>query len=445
MKTRLFLYSFVTALGGFLFGFDTAVINGALPFFSSHFNLDEGLQGFAVGSALFGCVVGAITIGRPGDKYGRRTMLIWMAILMFISAIGSGIAENFTMFVIYRIIGGLGVGGASVLSPMYISEISPAEYRGRFTITFQLAIVLGILFAFLSDYILIDTGANNWRWMFIAEGIPAIIFLVLLFFVSKSPRWLVKNNNIEEARKVLLQVNPKGEIENLLEEIKKSINTEVVDHFKYLFQKPYLKLIVIGVFVGMFNQFTGINVVMYYSSNIFISAGFSTGSALGQSVMVGLTNLIFTIVAMLLIDKIGRKFMLLFGAVGMSIFLALFSYFYISQIEGYILLIALLGFVACFAFSQGAVIWVLLAEMYPNNIRARGSSIASFSLWTFNTLTAFLFPIVASTFQGSNGIAYAFMFYTGMTILSYFFYKKYLIETKGKTLEEIEKHWNSVN
>jgi len=204
MKTKLFLYSFVTALGGFLFGFDTAVINGALPFFSSYFGLDEGLQGFAVGSALFGCVIGAITIGRPGDKYGRKTMLIWMAILILISAIGSGIANDFTMFIIFRIIGGLGVGGASVLSPMYISEISPAEYRGRFTITFQLAIVLGILFAFLSDYLLLDTGENNWRWMFIAEGIPALVFFILLFFISRSPRWLVKNNNFADARKVLL-------------------------------------------------------------------------------------------------------------------------------------------------------------------------------------------------------------------------------------------------
>lgn len=443
MKTKLFLYSFVTALGGFLFGFDTAVINGALPFFSAYFGLNEGMQGFAVGSALFGCIVGAITIGRPGDKYGRKFMLIWMAVLMFISAIGSGAANDITAFIIFRIIGGLGVGGASVLSPMYISEISPAKYRGRFTITFQLAIVLGILFAFLSDYLLIDTGENNWRWMFIAEGIPAVIFLVLLFSVTKSPRWLVKNDNIEEARKVLKSLNAENDIDSVLDEIVKSIDAEVVEHFKYLFKAPYLKLIIIGIFVGMFNQFTGINVVMYYSSNIFISAGFSTGSALGQSVLVGLTNFLFTVIAMLLIDKIGRKFMLLFGAVGMSIFLALFSYFYLYQIQGYVLIIALIGFVAFFAFSQGAVIWVLLAEMFPNNIRARGSSIASFSLWSFNTLTAFLFPIIASTFEGSNGIAYAFMFYTGMTVISYFFYKKYLIETKGKTLEEIEKHWNS--
>ena len=443
MKIKLFFYSFITALGGFLFGFDTAVINGALPFFSAYFQLDEGMQGFAVGSALFGCVVGAFGIGRPGDKYGRKIMLIWMAILIFISAIGSGIAGDITVFIIFRIIGGLGVGGASVLAPMYISEISPAQYRGRFTITFQLAIVLGILFAFLSDYLLIDTGDNNWRWMFIAEGIPALIFFILLFFVVRSPRWLVKNNNIEEARNVLTLVNSDQDIEKLLSEIKKSINSEVVEHYKYLFKKPYLKLIVIGIFVGMFNQFTGINVVMYYSSNIFISAGFSADSALGQSVIVGLTNFIFTIIAMLLIDKIGRKFMLLFGAVGMSIFLGLFSYFYLSSIEGYILLIALIGFVACFAFSQGAVIWVLLAEMFPNNIRARGSSIGSFSLWSFNTLTAFLFPIVASTFEGSNGIAYAFMFYTIMTVVSYFFFKRYLIETKGKTLEEIEKHWEN--
>ncbi|MEN8193859.1 MAG: sugar porter family MFS transporter [Bacteroidota bacterium] len=440
MKSKIFLYSFITALGGLLFGFDTAVINGALPFFSAYFKLDNGMQGFAVGSALLGCVVGAITIGRPGDKYGRKYMLIWMAALMFISAIGSGAANDITTFIIFRIIGGLGVGGASVLSPMYITEIAPPAYRGRFTITFQLAIVLGILLAFFSDYLLIDTGVNNWRWMFIAEGLPAVAFFVLLFFVSKSPRWLVKSNNIEEAREVLRNVNPEAETEKLLEEIKDSIDTDVVEHFKYLFKKPYLRLVVIGIFVGMFNQFTGINVIMYYSSNIFITAGFSADSALAQSVLVGLTNLIFTVLAMILIDKIGRKFMLLFGAVGMSIFLAVFSYFYLNQIEGYVLLIMLLGFVAFFAFSQGAVIWVLLAEMFPNNIRARGSSIGSFSLWTFNTITAFLFPVVAATFEGSNGIGYAFIFYAVMTIISFFFFKVFLIETKGKSLEELEKH-----
>ncbi len=439
MQKKLFLYSFITALGGLLFGFDTAVINGALPFFSKYFELDNGMQGFAVGSALFGCVVGAITIGRPGDKYGRRYMLIWMAALMFISAIGSGVANDMTTFIIFRIIGGLGVGGASVLSPMYISEIAPAAYRGRFTITFQLAIVLGILLAFFSDYLLIDIGDNNWRWMFIAEGLPAILFFVLLFFVGRSPRWLVKNNNIDEARQVLKNVNPDVDTEKLLEEIKGSIDTDVVEHFKYLFKKPYLRLVLIGIFVGMFNQFTGINIIMYYSSNIFMTAGFSADSALAQSVMVGFTNLAFTILAMFLIDKIGRKFMLLFGAVGMSIFLAIFAYIYLNQIEGYILLIMLLGFVACFAFSQGAVIWVLLAEMFPNNIRARASSIGSFSLWTFNAITAFLFPVVASTFEGSNGIGYAFIFYAAMTTIGFFFFKHFLIETKGKSLEELEK------
>lgn len=444
MKTKLLLYSSVTALGGFLFGFDTAVINGALPFFSSYFGLNEGMQGFAVGSALFGCVIGSIAIGRPSDKYGRKTMIIFMAVLMLISAIGSAVANNFSVFIFFRIVGGLGVGGVSVLSPMYISEISHAKDRGRFTIIFQLAIVLGILIAFFSDFLLIDTGKNNWRWMFLAEGIPTIVFFALLFFVARSPRWLVKNNNIDEARKVLKSIDPENFSEKLLDEIKLSINSEVVENFKYLFRKPYLKLIIIGVIVGMFNQFTGINVVMYYSSNIFISAGFSSNSALAQSAMIGAINFIFTIIAMVLIDKIGRKFMLLFGAIGMSFFLALFSYFYLFQIQGYVLVLTLLGFVACFAFSQGAVIWVFLAEMFPNNIRARGSSIASFSLWSFNTLNAFLFPIVASTFQGNNGISYAFMFYTLMTIISYFFYKKYLIETKGKSLEEIEKHWNKM-
>ena len=445
MKTKLFLYSFITALGGLLFGFDTAVINGALPFFSKYFQLDSGMQGFAVGSALLGCVVGAITIGRPGDKYGRRFMLIWMAALMLISAIGSGMANNITSFIIFRIIGGLGVGGASVLSPMYISEISPPELRGRFTITFQLAIVLGILLAFFSDYLLIDSGDNNWRWMFIAEAIPAIAFFILLFFVSRSPRWLVKNGNLDEAREVLSIVNPNTNSDKLIEEINDSMDADVIDHFKYLFKKPYLKLVVIGIFVGMFNQFTGINVVMYYSSNIFISAGFSADSALAQSILVGVTNLLFTVIAMMLIDKIGRKLMLLIGALGMSTFLAVFSYYYLYQIEGYMLLIMLLGFVAFFAFSQGAVIWVLLAEMFPNNIRARASSIGSFSLWSFNTITAFLFPVVAATFEGGSGIGYAFIFYAIMTLISFFFFKTFLIETKGKSLEEIEQHWNKTS
>jgi sugar porter (SP) family MFS transporter len=280
MPRNLFLYTIVAALGGFLFGFDTAVINGALPFFRDHFQLDKVMEGWAMSSAIFGCIVGAIGIGRPGDRYGRRYMLKIMAFLFLVSAIGTGLANNIAGFIFFRIIGGLAIGGASVLSPIYITEIAPAKYRGRFTLLFQLSLVIGILAAFATDLALINTGINNWRWMFISEAIPALLFFVLLFFVGRSPRWLVKKGFYNEALQVITQTNPGSNHKIILEEIKQSINTEVVDHMKYLFKKPYLRLVIIGLLVGMFNQFTGIAVVMIYSSDIFRAAGFGTESAI---------------------------------------------------------------------------------------------------------------------------------------------------------------------
>lgn len=240
MPKILFLYTIVAALGGFLFGFDTAVINGALPFFRDHFQLDKVMVGWVMSSAIFGCIVGAIGIGRPGDKYGRRFMLKITGFLFLVSAIGTGLATDITMFIVFRIIGGLAIGGASVLSPMYISEVAPPKYRGRFTILFQLSLVIGILAAFATDLALINTGVNNWRWMFISEAAPALIFIVLLFFVGRSPRWLVKNGLHGEAYLVLTQTNSGLDVDKLLDEISNSIDTEVVDHFKYLFKKPFL-------------------------------------------------------------------------------------------------------------------------------------------------------------------------------------------------------------
>ncbi len=440
MKKKLLLYTFVAALGGFLFGFDTAVINGALPFFSGHFNLTAGMKGWAVSSAIFGCVFGALFIGIPGDKYGRRYMLRVMAALFFVSAVGSGLANSINIFIAFRIIGGIAIGGASVLSPMYISEISPPKYRGRLTLTFQMSIVVGILAAFAADLALIDTGINNWRWMFISGAMPAILFFFLLFLVGRSPRWLVKTGNYTEAKKVLESLNPKFDTDRMLDEIKSSINAEVVDHIRYMFKKPYLKLMVIGLFVGMFNQFTGIAIVMIYSSDIFRAAGFSTESAILQTVIVGFTNLAFTILAMFFIDRIGRKKLLLIGSIGMSIFLACFAYIFFYDIKGFLPLVLMISFVACFAFSQGAVIWVLLSEMFPNNIRARGSSIGSFSHWTFYTLLLFLFPVIQSSFIDNSGIGFVFTFFALITFTSFFFFKKFLVETKGRSLEEIEKH-----
>jgi sugar porter (SP) family MFS transporter len=439
MPRNLYLYTIVAALGGFLFGFDTAVINGALPFFRDHFQLDKVMEGWAMSSAIFGCIVGAIGIGRPADKYGRRYMLKIMGFLFFVSAIGTGLASNITMFIVFRIIGGLAIGGASVLSPMYISEIAPAKYRGRFTILFQLSLVIGILAAFATDLALINTGINNWRWMFLSEAAPAIAFIILLFFVGRSPRWLVKKGLHGEARIVLSQTNLGLNVEKLLDEISNSIDNEVVDHFKYLFKKPYLRLVIIGLLIGMFNQFTGIAVVMIYSSDIFRAAGFGTESAILQTVIVGLTNLVFTILAMAFIDKVGRKIMLLIGSVGMSIFLAAFSYIFLFNIGGFMPLVFMISFVACFAFSQGAVVWVLFAEMFPNNIRSRGVAIGSFSHWVFYAMLLFLFPVIQKSFSDNSGIGYIFAVFAGFTVISFFFFKKYIVETKGKSLEELEK------
>jgi len=437
MKRALLIYTFVAALGGLLFGFDTAVINGAMPFFTEFFGLDKTGQGWAVSSALLGCILGALFVGKPGDIFGRRYMLRVLAVLFLVTALGTAFAQDFTLFVIFRFVGGLAIGGASVLSPMYISEIAPARFRGRLAATFQLAIVIGILVAFFSDYLLLGAGLNNWRWMFLAGALPALIFFVLLFFVRRSPRWLVKMGRIEEAKETIHAVNPESDVDGILSEIRESISSEVMNRSIYLFRKPYLKLVLTGIAVGMFNQFTGINIIMYYATDIFRSAGFTTGSAIGQTVIIGLTNLVFTIVAMTIIDKVGRKTLLLTGSIGMTLFLAIFAVAFLSGHTGGFLLLALLvGFIGFFAASQGAVIWVLLSEMFPNNIRARGSAIGSFSHWFFNALLSFLYPVIA----GMIGVGYVFIFYAAATFLSFFFFRKFLVETKGKSLEELEKH-----
>jgi len=445
MKRTLFLYSFVAALGGLLFGFDTAVVNGALQFFRDYLQLepDSFMEGWVVSSALLGCVIGAGFIGPFSDRYGRRNMLRVMALFILISAVGTGLATNVTNFVLMRILGGIGVGGASVLSPMYISEIAPARMRGRLAVTFQMAIVVGILTAFFSDYLLINTGENNWRWMFIAEGLPALFFFVSLFFVGRSPRWLVSKDRVKEAREMIIRVNGEADADATIREIRASLDADVMTHLKYLFRKPYLKLVVMGILIGMFNQFTGINVVMYYSSKIFLAAGFSTESSVLQTVIIGATNLLFTILAMAVIDRLGRKKMLLTGALLMTLFLGLFSWFFVTGREGPVLLVMLVLFVASFAFSQGAVVWVILSEMFPNNIRARATSIGSLALWVFCFLTTLFFPVVTGLFAGADGtgpgVGYIFAFYALMTFISYFFFRIYLFETKGRTLEELEK------
>jgi len=436
MKRALLAYTFVAALGGFLFGFDTAVINGAMPFFTDFFGLDKTGQGWAVSAALVGCIIGALFIGKPGDVFGRRYMLRVLALLFFATALGTGMARDFTVFILFRFIGGLAIGGASVLSPLYISEIAPPRQRGRLAATFQLAIVIGILVAFFSDYLLLGAGSNNWRWMFMAGSLPAMVFFLLLFFVKRSPRWLVKKGRIEEARAVIKAVNMGDDTEVILGDIRQSIQSDGLQASVSMFKKPYLRLVLIGIAVGMFNQFTGINIIMYYATDIFRSAGFSTDLAIGQTVIIGLTNLVFTLIAMSIIDRVGRKALLLTGSLGMTVFLGIFAYTFLSgHTGGFLLLVLLIGFIGFFAASQGAVIWVLLSEMFPNNIRARGSAIGSFSHWFFNALLSFLYPVIS----GMIGVGYVFIFYAVATLISFFFFRAYLVETKGKSLEALEK------
>jgi sugar porter (SP) family MFS transporter len=439
MKGKLILYTSVAAIGGLLYGFDTAVINGALPFFKSHFQLNDVMTGWAVSSALLGCIIGAISIGKPGDKYGRREMLKLSALLFLVSAIGSGLAPEINSFIFFRFIGGLAVGAASVLSPIYISEIAPATHRGRLIITFQLALVVGILVAFFVDYLLIDTGKNNWRYMFISEAIPALVFFILLLRVRKSPRWLMQKGDQEEAIKSIMEVNPSVNINLFIEEIEASIKLEHDGKQKSLFKKPNLKFTLIGICIGLFSQFTGVAIVFYYATDIFRAAGFSTDSALGQTVILGATNLVFTLLAMSLIDKIGRKKLLYVGTIGMAISLGIFSWaFYSGNTEGWLLLGILICYVAFFASSMGAVVFVLLAEIFPNNIRSRGVAIGSFSNWVVNGGITFLFPIVVGAFSDGKGIAYSFAFFSIITLMGFFFFKRFLFETTNKTLEEIE-------
>jgi len=431
---KMLRFAFTAALGGLLFGFDTAVISGTTEMIKSVFSMTEWQQGWAVSSALVGCVVGAIAIGRPGDIYGRRNMLILTAILLFASAVWTGAAHSYTEFWVARVLGGFGVGGASVMAPMYIAEIAPARKRGRLVSTAQLAIVLGIVSAFFSNYLLAAIGDNSWRFMFWAEAIPAVVYFAMLFFVDESPRWLVRVGRTEEALSVIRETNPDEDSGQVLDEIVESLADEEASKHIRLFHMPYLRLVIIGMVVGVLNQLTGINAIMYYAPMIFKAAGFAQDSALLQTVVVGTTNLVFTFVGMALIDKLGRKTLLMVGGIAMPVFLGLFAYGYIQQIPGYFLVSCMLVYVMFFCTTQGIVIWVILSEMFPNRIRARASAISSFALWVACALNAFLFPVLAAKIN----IGPIFIFYALATLCSFFFFWKFLVETKGRTLEEIE-------
>jgi sugar porter (SP) family MFS transporter len=428
----------VAALGGLLFGFDTVVISGTTSGLTATYNLSPFWKGFTVAAALWGTVLGALAAGIPGDKFGRRDSLRIMAVLYLISAIGCAGAWSWTALVIFRFVGGLGIGGSSVLGPMYIAEISPASWRGRLVGFFQFNVVFGILVAYLSNYLigLQQFGAAEWRWDLGVSAIPAAFFFVMLFTIPRSPRWLVKKQRTEEARQVL-RMTGEADYEAQLKEISASIDAEHGRADEPLFSGKYRLPIFLAVSVAFFNQFAGINAILYYLNDIFASAGFSKLSSSLQAVFIGATNLIFTMLAMSVIDRFGRKKLLLIGAVGTAACLAGVAAIFSTGRHTDLLIWLLVTYIAFFAFSQGAVIWVYISEVFPNRVRAKGQSLGSFTHWICAAVISLGFPAVA---KWSKPLP--FVFFAFITVVQFLVVLMWYPETKGVSLEEIQKEFS---
>jgi sugar porter (SP) family MFS transporter len=434
LNANLIKSTVVAALGGLLFGFDTAVIAGTTHALTISFSLSPAALGMTVASALWGTIVGAMFAGVPGDQLGRRDSLRLMAVLYLVSALGCAFAWNWSALVFFRIVAGLGIGGSSVLGPMYIAEIAPARWRGRLVGLFQFNVVFGILLAYLSNYLVgrFELGTAEWRWKLGVPALLAALFLVMLLSIPRSPRWLVKKKRIDEARTVLRAIGEEN-YEQELQEIVQSIDAEHHAHDS-LFSRQYLLPIFLAVSIGMFNQLSGINAILYYLNDIFAYAGFSKVSADLQTVAIGATNLIFTVIAMSVIDRLGRKTMLLIGSVGTGLCLAGVAGIFFSGRHQNLLVWLLVGYIAFFAFSQGAVIWVYLSEVFPNRVRAQGQSLGSFSHWFMNALISGTFPLLAAHSGG-----YPFVFFALMMVLQFIVVFFFYPETKAVSLEAMQK------
>jgi MFS transporter, SP family, xylose:H+ symportor len=442
MSRHVFFATVVAALGSLLFGFDTAVIAGTTGWLTAVFGLNEAQLGFTVASALIGTILGSIIVGRPSDKYGRRRTLYSLAILYIISPIGCALAWNWWMFLFFRFLGGLAIGGTSVVAPLYIAEIAPARYRGRLVAVTQLNIVLGILVAYLSNYIIsgLDLGVNECRWMFGVSAFPAIAFLGMLFSTPESPRWLVARERVEEARSVLRKCGAdSNNVDQTIKDIQKSLTIEHLSLKEPLFTGKYRKPITLAVVFAVFSQLSGINSVLYYTGYIFEKAGASKTSALLQSVVVGLTLLIFTVMAMTIIDRVGRKRLMIVGVIGYIVSLSATAYAFYAQTGGAMLLIGLLVFVASHAFGVGAVIWVFIGEIFPNLVRARGMALGCFAHWVMCAVITWTFPMIAKQSGG-----HAFAFYAVMMALLLVWVFRVMPETKGVPLEEIQRRMGIV-
>ncbi len=442
------LLSTVAALGGLLFGYDTAVVAGAIGFLRDHFSLDAAETGFAASSALLGCILGAAGAGSLSDRFGRRRALLLSALFFTVSAIWSAIPNSLTEFNIARVIGGVGVGMASMLSPLYIAEIAPAGIRGRLISFNQFAIVSGILLVYFVNYWIAGLGdqawntSTGWRWMFGSETIPALLFMLSLAAIPESPRWLIKQGRVDEATATLTRLSGAARAEHEVREITQAIALEG-SSLRDLLRPGIRRTFVIGLSLAVLQQITGINVFLYYAPEIFKSLGSGTDTALLQTVVIGACNVLFTVVAIRTVDHLGRRPLLMIGAAGMGAALAGLGWSAYTSTTAAWTLIFILGYIACFALSMGPVVWVVLAEIFPTRLRGRAMAVATFLLWMSNFIISQTFPMLDANPWLIEHFHHAFPFwlYAFFCVATVVLVWRFLPETKGKTLEEIERSW----
>jgi sugar porter (SP) family MFS transporter len=434
MNNKILIWSITAALAGFLFGFDTVVISGADKKLQALWGSSDAFHGSVVmAMALWGTVFGALFGGIPTNRLGRKTTLIWIGLFYLVSAVGSSLVNDPYTFAFFRFLGGVGVGASTIAAPAYVSEIAPAKDRGRLVALYQFNIVLGILIAFLSNYLLRNVGENAWRWMIGVEAFPALIYTVLVFTVPKSPRWLISKNRNEEAKKVLEIINPDGDANKLMLEIK----TESESHSsgENIFMKKYRFPLTLAFLIAMFNQFSGINAFLYYAPRIFEEAGLGESTALLSSIGIGVTNLLFTLLGVFLIDRLGRKTLMYIGSIGYIISLSLVSMAFFLEWGGLAVPIFLFMFIASHAIGQGAIIWVFISEIFPNHLRASGQSFGTSTHWVLAAIIPSMVPFLFSTI----GAGVVFMIFAIMMVFQLLFVIFMMPETKGLSLEELSK------
>jgi len=427
--------SFISALGGYLFGFDFAVISGALPFLRTQFGLTAWWEGFLTGSLALGCIAGCVIAGAISDRYGRKPGLMMAALIFAVSSLGMAFSGSLSTFIMMRFTAGIGVGMASMLSPMYIAEISPASVRGRNVAINQLTIVIGILITNLVNYLLANKGVDAWRWMFGLGVVPSALFLLGVLWLPESPRWLMQANQQERARRILGRIGNPDFAETTITDIKRSLQggTKKVT-LADVFAPSARKAVILGIALAVFQQFCGINVVFNYTSTIFESVGANLNQQLFETVSIGAVNLVFTLIAMWQVDKLGRKPLMLTGSIGLSIIYVILALWLKSHVAATLISALVLIAIALYATSLAPVTWVLIAEIFPNHIRGRATSVAVISLWAAYFVLVFTFPVLAKEL-GAYG---PFYMYAGICVLGFLFIRKRVTETKGKTLEEIE-------